>query len=205
MVRIAVDAMGGDYAPRETVYGAVLAAKEYGLSIHLVGQPDQLQAELKRHQTNNLDIKLVPASEIVGMNENPPRAVAKKKDSSIVIATRLAASGKADAVVTAGSTGAAVAASRFYLGRLDGVDRAPIAALMPTSTDLPCILLDAGAYPDASAEHLLQFAIMGSILCQGLFRVDNPRVAILNIGTEETKGTEVVRSAYKLLHDHRHL
>jgi phosphate acyltransferase len=135
------------------------------------------------------------------MEENPPRAVAKKKDSSIVVATRQAAEGKADAVVTAGSTGAAVAASRFYLGRLEGVERAPIAALMPTVNGLqrPCIMLDAGAYHDAEPHHLQQFAIMGSILAEGLFKINSPQVGILNIGTEETKGTEMVRQAYKLL------
>jgi glycerol-3-phosphate acyltransferase PlsX len=199
MVRIAVDAMGGDNAPREVVHGAVLAARDFDVSIQLVGAPDAINAELKRHNAEGLDITIVPASEVVGMDENPPRAVAKKKDSSIVIATRQAAEGKADAVVTAGSTGAAVAASRFYLGRIEGVERAPIAALMPTSIDHPCVMLDAGAYHDADAQHLQQFAVMGSILAEGLFKLNSPRVGILNIGTEETKGTEMVRSAYKLL------
>jgi glycerol-3-phosphate acyltransferase PlsX len=207
MVRIAVDAMGGDYAPREVVHGAVLAAREYGVTVQLVGSPDAINAELKRHETEGLDIAIVPASEVVGMDENPPRAVAKKKDSSIVVATRQAAEGKADAVVTAGSTGAAVAASRFYLGRLEGVDRAPIAALMPTINGLqrPCILMDAGAYHDAEPHHLQQFAIMGMILSESLFKVTSPKVGILNIGTEETKGTETVRQAYKLLRNDKRL
>jgi phosphate acyltransferase len=197
MVRIAVDAMGGDYAPREIVHGAVLAAREFGCTVQLVGSPDAINAELKKYDPAGLDIAIVPATEVVGMEENPPRAVAKKKDSSIVVATRQAAEGKADAVVTAGSTGAAVAASRFYLGRLEGVERAPIAALMPTVNGLqrPCIMLDAGAYHDAEPHHLQQFAIMGSILAEGLFKINSPQVGILNIGTEETKGTEMVRQA----------
>ncbi len=200
MVRIAVDAMGGDNAPREVVHGAVLAARELGdVQIQLIGAPDAINAELKRYPTEGLDIIIVPASEVVGMDENPPRAVAKKKDSSIVIATRQAAEGKADAVVTAGSTGAAVAASRFYLGRIEGVERAPIAAMMPTCIEHPCVMLDAGAYHDANAQHLAQFAVMGSILAAGLFKLDAPRVGILNIGTEEAKGTDMVREAYKLI------
>jgi glycerol-3-phosphate acyltransferase PlsX len=201
MVRIAVDAMGGDYAPREVVHGAVLAAREFGVTVQLVGAPDAINAELKRHATEGLDIAIVPAMEVVGMDENPPRAVAKKKDSSIVVATRQAAEGKADAVVSAGSTGAAVAASRFYLGRLEGVERAPIAALMPTVHGLthPCVMLDAGAYHDAEPHHLQQFAVMGSILAEGLFKINSPKVGILNIGTEESKGTEMVRASYKLL------
>lgn len=200
MVRIAVDAMGGDYAPREVVHGAVLAAQELDVQIQLVGKPEAIIAELKRHNAEGMaDIAVVPASEVVGMDENPSRAAAKKKDSSIVVATRQAAEGKADAVVTAGSTGAAVAASRFYLGRIEGVERAPIAALMPTSIDHPCVMLDAGAYHDADPNHMQQFAIMGSILAQGLFKLNQPRVAILNIGSEESKGTEIVRQSYKLL------
>jgi glycerol-3-phosphate acyltransferase PlsX len=194
--------MGGDYAPREVVHGAVLAAREFGLSVQLVGQPDMVQADLNRHDHDGLDIGIVPASEVVGMDENAARAVAKKKDSSIVVATVQARDGKADAVVTAGSTGAAVAASRFYLGRIDGVERAPIACLMPTSTDSPCILLDAGAWNDAGPEHLVQYAMMGSILAQGLFNNTKPRVGILNIGTEESKGTDVVRGAYRLMRAH---
>jgi glycerol-3-phosphate acyltransferase PlsX len=207
MVRIAVDAMGGDYAPREVVHGAVLAAREFGVTIQLIGAPDAINAELKRHNLEGLDIVIVPATEVVGMDENPPRAVAKKKDSSIVVATRQAAEGKADAVVTAGSTGAAVAASRFYLGRLEGVERAPIAALMPTVNGLqrPCILLDAGAYHDAEPHHLEQFAVMGSILAEGLFKINSPKVGILNIGTEETKGTEMVRASYKILRNDKRI
>jgi phosphate acyltransferase len=199
MVRIAVDAMGGDYAPREVVHGAVLGAREFAVSIKLVGNPEMIQAELQRHDHRGLDIVTVPAMEVVGMDENPSRGVAKKKDSSIVVATMLAAKGEVDAVVTAGSTGAAVAASRFYLGRIQGVERVPIACMMPTCVDLPCIMLDAGAFTDASAEHLLQFALMGSILAKGLFNTQKPKVGILNIGTEESKGTDTVRAAYKLL------
>jgi glycerol-3-phosphate acyltransferase PlsX len=201
MVRIAVDAMGGDYAPREVVHGAVLAASQFNVSIVLVGRPDEVKAELDRHSHEGLDIEIVPASEVVAMDENPRRAVAKKKDSSIVVACKLAGEGKVDGMVTAGSTGAFVAASRFFIKRIEGVDRAPIACFMPTTMDHPCVLLDAGAYHDAQAEHLLQYALMGQVVAQRLLNVENPRVGILNIGVEETKGTDTVRAAYKLLRD----
>lgn len=200
MVRIAVDAMGGDYAPREIVHGAVLAARESHVAVQLVGRPDLIQAELQRHEHDGLDIGVVPANEVIAMDESAAvRAVAKKKDASIVVACMQAATGKADAVVTAGSTAAAVAASRFYLGRIEGIERAPIAVPMPSTMDRPCILLDGGAYHDASAEHLVQFALMGSIISQGLFNQSKPRVGILNVGSEESKGPEAVRVAYKLL------
>lgn len=201
MVRIAVDAMGGDYAPREVVHGAVLAARQFQVSIKLVGRPETVNSELQRHSHDGLDIEVVPASEVVGMDENPRRAVAKKKDSSIVVACKLAGEGKVDAMVTAGSTGAFVAASRFYIKRIDNVERAPIACLIPTSIDRPCVLLDAGAYHDAGAEHLLEFALMGSVISNRLLNIERPRVGILNIGTEEAKGPESVRAAHKLLRE----
>lgn len=202
MIRIAVDAMGGDYAPREVVHGAVLAAQEYGVAIQLVGPPEAVAQELKRHKTLGLDISLVPASEIVGMGENPTRAVVKKKDSSIVVATQQIVEGNASAVVAAGSTGAAAAAAQLYLGRIANVDRAPIACLMPTiDPDRPAILLDGGANKDCDAKMLLQFALMGSILFEGMFDVKNPRIGLLNIGTEELKGTKLVQEAYKLIRE----
>lgn len=200
MIRIAVDAMGGDYAPREVVHGAVLAAREYGVGILLVGPPEAVQQELNRHDTTGLEITLVPASEVVEMGENPTRAVVKKKDSSISVATRQIAEGNASAVVAAGSTGAAAAAAQLLLGRIANVDRAPIAAMMPTiDPNRHALVVDVGANKDCDARMLFQFALMGSVLCEGLFDVKSPRVGLLNIGTEETKGTKLVQDAYKLL------
>ena len=200
MIRIAVDAMGGDYAPREVVHGAVLAAQEYGVAIQLVGVPEAVQQELNRHKTTGLDITLVPASEVVTMGENPTRAVVKKKDSSISVATRQIAEGNSQAVVAAGSTGAAAAAAQLLLGRIANVDRAPIAAMMPTiDPDRKALVVDVGANKDCDAKMLFQFALMGSVLFEGLFDVKNPRVGLLNIGTEESKGTKLVQDAYKLL------
>ena len=199
MIRIAVDAMGGDYAPREVVHGAVLAAQECAISIQLVGPPELVAPELRRHDTSKLDISLVPAAQVVGMNENA-KAVVKKQDSSIVVATMQVSKGLADAVVAAGSTGAAAAAAQVYLKRIENVDRAPIACLMPTiNTHRRALVLDVGANKDCDAKMLVQFAHMGSVLFAGLYGEERPRVGLLNIGTEESKGTKLVQDAYKLL------
>ena len=206
MIRIAVDAMGGDYAPREVVYGAVLAASEYGVAIQLVGPPDVVSNELKRHSISGLDITVVPASEVVAMDEKPSRAIVKKKDSSIVVATRQVSEGLADALVAAGSTGAAAVAAQIGLGRIAHVDRSAIACVMPTtSPERPVIVLDVGANVDCSAHQLLQFGLMGTILSKGLFNRSDPAVGLLNIGTEETKGNSLVQEAYKLFKENQQL
>ena len=199
MIRIAIDAMGGDHAPREVVHGAVIAAQEYGVAIQLVGPIDAIRHELERHQTAGLDIVIVPASEVVAMDEKPSRAILKKKDSSIVVAMRQVSEGLADGVVAAGSTGAAAVAAQIGLGRIANVDRSAIACLMPTINDKPAILIDVGANVESNARELAQFGLMGSILYEGLFKTRNPRVGVLNIGTEESKGNDLVRHTYQLL------
>lgn len=199
MIRIAVDAMGGDYAPREVVHGAVLAAREYGIAVQLVGPPEVVAQDLKRHDTAGLDITLVPAAEVVTMDENA-KAVVKKQDSSIVVATTQVGKGLADAVVAAGSTGAAAAAAQLYLKRIENVDRAAIACFMPSiDPDRRALVLDVGANKDCDAKMLLQFALMGSVLFEGLYPGKRARVGLLNIGTEESKGTKLVQDANKLL------
>jgi len=181
------------------VHGAVLAAQECGVAVQLVGPPEVVAVELKRHDTNGLDISLVPAAEVVGMTENA-KAVVKKQDSSIVVATMQVAKGLADAVVAAGSTGAAAAAAQVYLKRIENVDRAPIACLMPSiNTQRRALVLDVGANKDCDAKMLEQFALMGSVLFAGLYEEKSPKVGLLNIGTEENKGTKLVQDAYKLL------
>lgn len=199
MVRIAVDAMGGDYAPREVVYGAVLAAKEFSIEIQLVGPPELVNRELQRHDVAGLKISIVPASEVVAMDEKPSRAIVRKKDSSIVVTTKQVSSGLADGMVAAGSTGAAAVAAQMGLGRIANVARSAIACSMPTITEHRVILIDVGANIDCDAHQLLQFAQMGSILSSGLLGIAKPRVGLLNIGTEETKGNQLVQDAYKLL------
>ncbi|MFN8658552.1 MAG: phosphate acyltransferase PlsX [Candidatus Obscuribacterales bacterium] len=205
-IRIAVDAMGGDHAPREVVHGAVLAAKEWSdLEVLLVGAPDAVEAELARHGARLANIKIVPASEVIGMDEKPSRAILKKKDSSIVVATKQVADGLADGIVAAGSTGAAAVAAQLGLGRITNVDRSAIACTMPSSGTNPTIMLDVGANVDCTPFQLLQFGLMGVIVCEALFGTKNPKVAILNIGTEETKGNELVQGAYRLFKENDQL
>jgi glycerol-3-phosphate acyltransferase PlsX len=200
MIRIAVDAMGGDYAPREVVNGAVIAAREYSVAIQLVGPPEAVEAELKRHDTTGLDITIIPASEVVAMDEKPSRAILRKKDSSIVVTTKQVADGLADGMVAAGSTGATSVAVQFGLGRMANVERPAIACVMPTvAKKEPVILIDVGANVECEPHQLFQFAQMGSIVSAGLYSIARPRVGLLNIGTEETKGNTLVQSAYKLM------
>jgi len=199
MIRIAVDAMGGDYAPREVVYGAVIAAREWPIAIQLVGSPDLVSRELRRHNVAGLNLSIVPASEVVAMDEKPSRAILRKKDSSIVVTTRQVHDGLADGMVAAGSTGAAAVAAQIGLGRIANVARSAIACSMPTSTPNRVIVLDVGANVDCDSHQLFQFAQMGSILSKGLYHIENPRVGILNIGSEESKGSQLVQDAYKLL------
>lgn len=205
MVRIAVDAMGGDYAPREVVYGAVLAAREFGVAVQLVGPPEIVSKELARHQTSGLDITVVPASEVVAMDEKPTRAIVKKKDSSIVVTTKQVSEGLADGMVAAGSTGAAAVAAQIELGRIPNVARSAIACVMPTAVYRPVIVLDVGANVESDAQQLLQFGLMGSILSQGLFGTKSPKVGLLNIGSEETKGNQLVQDAYRLFKESKQL
>jgi len=205
MIRVAVDAMGGDYAPREIVHGAVLAARELGLAIQLVGPADAVANELSRHKIGGLDVTIVPASEVVAMDEKPSRAIVKKKDASIVVATRQVSEGLADGLVAAGSTGAAAVAAQIGLGRIANVDRSAIACVMPTAADRPVIVLDVGANVECNAHQLLQFGLMGSILAKGLFKINDPKVGLLNIGTEETKGNDVVQEAYRRFKESKQL
>jgi phosphate acyltransferase len=199
MVRIAVDAMGGDHAPREIVYGAVLAAREFAVSIQLVGPTDVVAKELQRHKTDGLDISIIPATEVVAMDEKPGRAIVRKKDSSIVVTTKQVSNGEADGMVAAGSTGAAAVAAQIELGRIANVSRPAIACSMPTAADRPVLLIDVGANAECDAHQLLQFGQMGSIVYTGIYHTERPRVGILNLGSEATKGTQLVQDAYKLM------
>ena len=197
-MRIAVDAMGGDFAPKEIVQGAVDAAKKYDYEIVLIGDEEQIRAELHGEDLAALHISIVHASEVIGMNEHPAEAVRTKKDSSVVVATRLVKEGNCDAVFSAGSTGAAVAAAQLILHRIRGVGRPAIATPMPTP-DGVTLMLDSGANVDSKPEHLVQSAVMGSLYAQYVFGIERPRVGLLNIGEEETKGNEQVKETHQLL------
>ena len=199
-MRVAIDSMGGDKAPQVNVEGAVSAAKELDLELILVGDEKAIKKELARHQTKGLKISLEGASQVVGMNEPPISAIRGKKDSSIARAVKLLQEGRAEALVSAGNTGAALAAGKIYLGTLPGVDRPAIATSMPTPTGIS-ILLDAGANVDSRPKNLCQFAIMGSIYAEYILGKSKPKVGILSIGVEERKGNELTREAYRLLEE----
>ena len=197
-MRIAVDAMGGDFAPKEIVRGAVGAAKKYDCEIVLIGDEEKIRAELHGEDLAALRISIVHASEVIRMDEHPAEAVRTKKDSSVVVATRLVKEGNCDAVFSAGSTGAAVAAAQLILHRIRGVGRPSIATPMPTP-DGVTLMLDSGANVDSKPEHLVQSAVMGSLYAQHVFGIAHPRVGLLNIGEEETKGNEQAKETYPLL------
>lgn len=198
-MRIAVDAMGGDNAPQVTVDGAIQAAKEFGFEVILVGDKDPLHLELEKHRVYPEErIIIHHASEVVGMGEPPTQAIRRKKDSSINIAVNLVKAKGADAFVTAGNTGAAVASATLNLGLLPGVRRPGIAIVLPTFKGV-ALLIDVGANIDPKPEHLLQYAIMGNVYAKDLLKKQNPRISLLNIGKEETKGTELLKETYRLL------
>ena len=198
-MKIAVDAMGGDYAPEQIVLGALRAAREYDCEIFLVGEEKKVQEVLERSKDwKSLRITVVNATEVIGMDEHPADAVRRKKNSSVVVATRLVKEGTCDAVVSAGSTGAAVAAAQMILGRLKGVKRPAIATPIPTRKGVT-LLLDSGGNVDSKPQHLVQAAMMGSIYAERVYGIKSPRVGLLNIGEEETKGNEQALLTYPLL------
>ena len=201
MITIAVDAMGGDHAPRSEVEGAVLAARENGLRIILTGREPEIRAELARHSAEGCPIEVVPAGEVITMQDNPIRALRGKKDSSMHLAARAMKEGRADGVVTAGNTGAAMAIVRRSMGMVPGVDRPALASVFPTKRGVPSVLLDVGANVDCKPKHLQQFAAMGEVYYRVMFGVDKPRVGLLSIGEEAHKGNEVVRETHRLLRE----
>jgi glycerol-3-phosphate acyltransferase PlsX len=196
-VKIAVDAMGGDFAPLEVVKGALEAAMEYGISVILVGDEKQLRAELDKYDAGGL-VSVVHTSEVIGMGEPPAVAVRRKKDSSIVRATQLVKEGEASAVVSAGSTGAAMTAALLYLGRIKGIDRPAIAGVLPSEKGFS-LMLDVGANVDCKPANLLQFGIMGYQYAKKIMGISNPRVGLLSNGEEITKGNETTLAAYPQL------
>ena len=197
-MRIALDAMGGDHAPGVTIAGAARAARAYGVGITLVGQPAAIEAELAKHQTTNLDLSIVEATETVEMDEHPAQAVRRKPNNSISVATRLVKEGQASAVVSAGNSGAMMAAGLFVLGRVKGIDRPAIATIFPCVGG-QVLLIDVGAVTDPEPFNLVQFALMGDIYLRAVFGVARPRVGLLSNGEEETKGSRLVQEAHGLL------
>jgi len=197
-MKIAVDAMGGDFAPAAVVEGSMQAARDLNLPIILVGDRERIEAELKKHGYAGRNISIKHASEVIGMAESPTQAVRKKKDSSLKVCFELVTSGEAGAVVTAGNSGAAMAAGIFLFKRIKGVERPAIAVSVPTMKS-PAVLLDVGGNVDCKPAHLLQFAVMGGVYAKYALKKDNPRIGLLSNGEEEAKGNELTRETHALI------
>ena len=198
--RIAVDAMGGDFAPNEIIAGAIRASEELEVDILLVGDQTAIEAYLKEHHAYSQNLQIIAAEESVGMHEEPLTAIRRKPKASINVAMDLVKKGKADAVVSAGHSGAAMAASLLRLGRLKGIDRPAIGAVFPTiMSGKSVIVLDVGANVDCRPKYLEQFALMGTVYSQYVMGVEQPKVGLLNIGEESSKGDDLSIKSYELL------
>src|SRR5579864_2226857 len=201
MIWIAVDAMGGDYAPRHVVEGALMAARHFELGVALVGPTAVLEAEVRRcddYAIGSDRVRIVEAGEVVAMDESPSAALRRKPAASIKVAAETVARGEAAALVSAGHTGATVMAAHGAFGMLPGVDRPALVATIPTRRR-PAVLLDVGASVECRPQHLLQFAVMGNVYARVIFGLEHPRVGLLSIGEEATKGNELTREAHRLL------
>lgn len=200
MLKIAVDAMGGDYAPASEVQGALEASRDFDIRVKLVGRAEEIEAELKKHRTGKgaEGIEVVDAREVIRMDDPVATTVRRKKDSSIRVAANLVKDGEAQALVSAGSTGAVMMTAKLTLGTVPGVDR-PALAAVPTITGRGTVILDVGANAECKAMHLYQFAVMGSLYAQAILKIDKPRVGLLSIGEEEIKGNDLTKEAFKLL------
>lgn len=198
-MKIAVDVMGTDYGPKELVLGAVEAVRKFGCETVLVGDENIIRELLLQYQADKDGrISIRNATEVIAMDEHPAIAVKSKKDASIVVAARLLRNKECDALVSSGSTGAAVAAALFGVGRIKGVERPAIATPIPSLTGTT-VVLDSGAKVDAKPEHMLQSAVMGTVYAEKILKISEPRVGLLNIGEEETKGNEQALATYPLL------
>ena len=202
---IALDAMGADRAPKPEVEGAILAARHYDVEVVLVGKEEVIRGELDLHRFwHRLPIGVINAREVIGMHEKAAQAVRAKRDSSLRVGLRMVRDGKAAGFVTAGNTGAAMATAKMVLGAIPGVDRPALAAVFPTAQGTATILIDVGANVDSKPQNLQQFAIMGEVYFRTIFggrflRAEHPRVGLLSIGEEESKGNDLTREAYKLI------
>ena len=197
-MKIVLDAMGGDFAPAVNVEAAVNTAREFGYEIVLVGRQEVIRPLLVQNNTANLTLPIVHAPEVIEMDEHPASAVKAKKNSSMVVGMEMVKRGEADAFVTMGNTGGALAAALFHLGRIKGIHRPALSTLYPTVKGW-CMLLDIGANAECKPEYLVQFALMGSLYAERVLGVRNPRVALVSNGEEETKGSQLVQEVHQLL------
>lgn len=197
-MKIAIDAMGGDNAPRAIIEGALLASRQYGVELYLVGLKGEIGKYLAEEDEKSLKVNIVEASEIINVDEAPVNAIKHKKDSSMVVGLKLVKEGQCDAFVSAGSTGAFLAGSLLKVGRIRGIDRPALSPLIPTIKG-SCMIIDAGANVDSKPRNLQQFAVMGSIYMEKVMGIKNPRVGLLNIGAEESKGNELTKESFELI------
>jgi phosphate acyltransferase len=201
-IDIVVDAMGSDKAPEPEVRGAILAARQLDVRVHLVGPEDILRPILRAHlHGKKLPVFVVPASEWITMTDKAAQAVRNKRDSSMRVGLKMVREGRAAGFFTAGNTGAAMATAKMVLGMLSGVDRPALATVLPTPNGWPSLLLDVGANVDCEPENLVQFAMMGQMYAQHVLKVENPRVGLLSIGEEDSKGNSLTRDTFPLLRE----
>ena len=200
-MKIILDAMGGDNAPMAPVMGAIAAAKDFGAQITLVGRGEEILQVLRQHNIDTLPqgVEIANADEVVDMHDDPANVIRKKKNSSMVIGLKLLADGEGDAFVSAGSTGALLSGATLLVKRVKGIRRAAMGPVMPNKAGGKTVILDCGANAECTPEFLLQFGLVGSLYAQKYLGVENPRVGLLNIGTEDTKGTQLQKDAYALL------
>jgi phosphate acyltransferase len=197
-IKIALDAMGGDFSPAAEIEGGVSACEELGIELILVGDQKRISQELEKHSVRDLPITILHTNQIVTMEDAPSMVIRKKRNSSIWRATELVQEGKASAIVSAGNTGACMAAAIFILNPLKGIDRPAIAAIFPTLKE-PMIIVDVGANVDCKPRHLFQFAVMGNVYARRIFGLQNPRIGLLSNGEEDTKGNDLTKETFKLL------
>lgn len=197
-MKIAVDGMGGDYCPSAVVEGCVLAVNEFNVDIIITGPKNKIQEELAKYEYHSEKITILDATEVISLNESPVMAIRRKKESSMHKALLLVKNGEADAVVSAGSTGAFMAGGALIVGRIKGVDRPALSPVMP-GKNAPFMIIDCGANAECKPENLVQFGIMGKIYTESIMKINNPSIGLVNIGEEEGKGNELTKAAYKLL------
>lgn len=197
-MKIVVDGMGGDYSPQIVVEACVQAVKEFNVEIFIAGTKELIEAELQKYEYEKNKITLISTSEVISPNESPVMALRKKKDSSLVKALNLVKNKEADALISAGSTGAILAGATLIIGRIKGIERPALAPIMPGKNS-PFMIMDCGANTDCKPSNLVQFAIMGKIYFESILKVKNPSIGLVNIGTEEEKGNELTKATYPLL------
>lgn len=198
-MKIVLDGMGGDHAPAEIVKGAVMAAGMIKHDIYIVGKKDAIEAELQKNKFKGKNIKIVDAEDVITMDDSPVKAIRRKTESSMVVGLNMVRDGHGDIFISGGNTGALVVGSRMILGRIEGIDRPVLASIYPCLGGEPSLLVDAGASSEAKAQNLLEYGLMGSIYMEKVWGRENPRVGLVNLGVEESKGTSVTKDAYQKL------